>query len=876
MSILREILIWSQDLPAWQSDAIARLFVQEALSPEDLDDLFALLKAEHGIPDPKGRTAQRLRADQMPAGEKPDARVKLLAMKDLQYVNAIAEKQRLPFAPTGLSVIYGDNGSGKSGYSRVLKRACRARDQSEPIRPNVFLPPNKAKKAKAMFEVEVNGKVEYIAWEDGKPWADRLSSFAVFDSRCARSYLDKEGDFAYVPYGLDILEGLADACKKLKVMVETEYEQFAVDKTAFANFNGDTAVGKVVAELSHKTKRKQVIALATLSEDEIVKRNELEKNLRERNPREKATELRLRASRITKVAQNAVDKLRLVDDAVVVKLRRLVNANDTALHTAKLATQKFNEEANLLPGTGGQAWRELFEAAKRFAIEAYPEKTLPDLGFDAQCLLCQQRLGEEGAGRLRRFEEFIRQEAEKAVKNSKEYLSREYDAFAGQNISLGADDELYAELNALDEELALETRRFAEMLVSRHTSIKAAVNARAWDKVEDVAPSPAARLQALADKLNQESATLDKIADENKRVVVQTQFDELDARMRLATVKEAVLRAVGHLDRQEKLKKCQSAVKTNAISMKATELTQNVISKDLGDALNREFKSLGVENLQVCLKSGTDKGKTFYKLKLDLSQPETPSDIKTLSDILSEGEQRAIAVGSFLAEVNMGGSSTGVIFDDPVSSLDHKRRERVARRLAREAINRQVIILTHDLYFLNLLVDEAQESAVPVETQSITRRPEGSGVADPDLPFEGMNTKARVGHLRSRHQFIEKVYKSGDDLGHRKLTAEAYLQLRIAWERAIEEVLLRNVVLRFRKGIESQRLAGVSVEDEDYGTVDRWMSKCSNYAHDQALMGVVEVPDPDVLLSDIQALDDWRMQIERRGEQVQKKRRSGR
>ena len=178
-----------------------------------------------------------------------------------------------------------------------------------------------------------------------------------------------------------------------------------------------------------------------------------------------------------------------------------------------------------------------------------------------------------------------------------------------------------------------------------------------------------------------------------------------------------------------------------------------------------------------------------------------------------------------------------MIFDDPVSSLDHKRRERVARRLAQEASKRQVIILTHDLYFLNLLVDEAHKSGVPIETQSITRGPEGFGVSNPDLPFEGMNTKARVGYLRNRHQFIEKVYKSGDDLGHRKLTAEAYLQLRIAWERAIEEVLFRNVVLRFRKGIESQRLAGVSVEDEDYAVVDQWMTKCSNYSHDQALIG---------------------------------------
>ena len=868
MSILQEILKWSQNLPAWQSDAIARLFVQEALAAKDLEDLFALLKAEHGIPDPKGREANRLSADQIPAVPKPDIQVKLLAMRDLQHVNAIAANQRLPFGSTGLSVIYGDNGSGKSGYSRVLKRACRARDQSEPIHPNAFLPLNEADKAKAMFEVEVNGKRECIAWEDGKPGAALLSSFAVFDSRCARSYLDQEGDFAYVPYGLDIPEGLADVCKKLKGMIDTEYEQSAADRTAFADLAGDTAVGKLVAGLSHKTKPEQVSALATLRSDEVAKHNELSKSLKEGNPKEKAAQLRRQANRITKVAQNAVDKLAVVDDAVVAKLRKLVDANDTTSKAARLAAQQFKEKENLLPGTGGEAWRELFETARRFAIEAYPKKTFPDLGGDSQCLLCQQPLGEEGAGRLLRFEEFVQQEAEKAAKISKKDLSREYDIFAGQNVSLGADEELYAELEALNKELALDTRRFEAALASRHTAMKAVVKSREWDKVKDVPASSAARLQAVADQLNQQAETLDKMTDEKARAAVQTEFNELDARMRLATVKAAVLKAVEQLDRQEKLNKCQSAVKTTAISKKASELTEKVVSKDLEKAINREFKSLGAENLRVCLKSRTDKGKAFHKLKLDLPHAKTPSAI------LSEGEQRAIAIGSFLAEVNISGSSTGMIFDDPVSSLDHKRRERVARRLAQEASKRQVIILTHDLYFLNLLVDEAQKAGVPVETQSMTRRPEGPGVSDPDLPFEGMNTKARVGYLRNRHQFIEKAYKSGDDLDHRKLTAEAYLQLRIAWERAIEEVLLRNVVLRFRKGIESQRLAGVSVEDKDYTSVDRWMSKCSNYAHDQALMGGVEVPDPDELLSDINALDEWRKQINQRGEHIQKKRKS--
>ena len=45
-------------------------------------------------------------------------------------VNALAEDQTLKFAP-GLTIVYGDNGAGKTGYIRILKQACRARGQEE-------------------------------------------------------------------------------------------------------------------------------------------------------------------------------------------------------------------------------------------------------------------------------------------------------------------------------------------------------------------------------------------------------------------------------------------------------------------------------------------------------------------------------------------------------------------------------------------------------------------------------------------------------------------------------------------------------------------------------------------------------------------------
>src|SRR3569833_368702 len=168
MSILQEILGWTKGLPTWQSDAVARLLAKPALTADDLSDLYALLKLAHGIPDPEERKPKPLTADQIPAPVKVSTHVELRAIKNMRHVNAIAENQHLAFGTAGLTVIYGDNGSGKSSYSRVLKRACRARDRMEAIHPNANLPASKVAAAEAAFEIVVNGVTQDVHWINGK------------------------------------------------------------------------------------------------------------------------------------------------------------------------------------------------------------------------------------------------------------------------------------------------------------------------------------------------------------------------------------------------------------------------------------------------------------------------------------------------------------------------------------------------------------------------------------------------------------------------------------------------------------------------------------------------------------------------------------
>jgi energy-coupling factor transporter ATP-binding protein EcfA2 len=867
MTLLQEILNWSNGLPPWQSDAVARLLLRGSLSSEDEADLFALLKLSQGIPDPGGRIPKPLTEAQIPHPAEGSTEIKLLAIKNMINVNAIASNQRLSFIPVGLTVIYGDNGSGKSGYSRVLKRACRARDQREVIHPDVRIPTAPSSAAVAVFEISIDNDVQEIQWSDELESPPELSSLAVFDSRCARSYLESEDDYSYVPYGLEIFEGLAQLCKRLKQRVESEINASSPDLSVFNPLCGETEVGRLINNLSAETSRDSIQALASLTSEEVANHSALQISLNEKDPKEKANQLRNLAKRLDTVARRIVEKAQSVDQEVVTKFQALSQEYRISKAAAELAAEQFRNGERLLPETGGEVWRELFEAARKFAAVAHPGKLYPNLGADSPCPLCQQPLA-EGASRLIRFEEFIQEDTEKTAQTRRQALYTQYKPFVEINFDLNVDEVTSAEITGLDPQLIDDIKAFERLLHGRQQMIKDAVIKHEWDGVEQQLMNPSDRLFAYVAKLNIDADNLEHASDEKLRVELQAKYADLDSRVRLRQVKDSVIKAVDLLDHQARLKKCIGSTRTNSISLKASELVEKVVSKELADSLNSEFEVLGVKQLRVSLQSRSDKGKTLHKLKLELPQSRNPSEI------LSEGEQRSVAIASFLAETKVSGGKSGIIFDDPVSSLDHRRRERVARRLALEAAHRQVIVFTHDVYFLCLLDEEARSAGINIYTQSLSRRSVGYGVTNPDLPFEAKTTTKRIGELINHHQLIEKLCRDGEEDEHRKQTIDAYFRLRITWERAVEEWLFGGVVLRFRKGIETNRLRSVVVEDSDYEQVYAGMTKCSNYAHDKAMNGGIAIPAPEELYSDIQALDSWLKKLEKRCKEVQKRRKT--
>ena len=108
---LADILTWSMGCRMWQRDALWRLCIKSTLDDNDLDELTALCKQN-------GRGSIVLAPEHIPLPQAAMTAVNLRAIQIVENINALKPGERLTFDRVGMTVVYGDNGSGESGYSR--------------------------------------------------------------------------------------------------------------------------------------------------------------------------------------------------------------------------------------------------------------------------------------------------------------------------------------------------------------------------------------------------------------------------------------------------------------------------------------------------------------------------------------------------------------------------------------------------------------------------------------------------------------------------------------------------------------------------------------------------------------------------------------
>lgn len=877
MPALESIIAWAEsDLLEWQSDAVRRLLVQNTLTDDDSQNVLLMLKALYGLLQ-DGTTApkpQPLQKGMVSGAPKSKVNVVLKAVMDLRSINIIPNGSALPFGHQGLTAIYGENASGKSGYARVLKRACRARDTQERILPNVYST-EASTPAKATFKLSVNsGPDQEIEWEDGKASDEILTNITVFDSKCARVIVDEKNEATYLPYGAHVFEGLVNLLNWIRQQLVTEKPR--PEPLQWSEITSITKPGIFLAGITHKTKEKEVEDAASWTDEDTEKLEKLTKQLAEMeaiDPLKKAAISRSFKERVTNLKTSVKRKTSGLSDERLEKVKAIVDTLAEAEKAVELASQTTLQDEPL-PGAGESAWQILYNAAKDYSTkDAYPGDEFPVVGDHSRCVFCMQSLNEDAKQRLLRFKVFMEQAAKKKHEEAKKDLDTAIKSIEALKDQAATDQHgnTIGELKQQDETVVVAVESYLSAMNSRFKYIERLTSGKETGDLPSLPTNPVNALTQIIDALEQEAVAFEKAIDPTERDKLKKEKAEFLAQRCFTENSAKIIANLIDLKTAHKYDQAIASTDTAAITRKGKNIVSEALTPQLKNAIQTELEQLGADHLPLNLKPSGSRGETLHQLELKGAKPGRKV---SLTDVLSEGEQRVVALAGFFAEVSLGQHSCPIVLDDPVSSLDHRYRARIAARLVLESQKRQVLIFTHDIAFLLDLQDKAGElEGIHFTPQTVLQQNEAAGVPNEGLPWHAMSVKSRLEHLRNTLNDIKSLHAK-DQVKYDKEAAFLYALLRETWEAVIEEVVFNKTLVRHGNEVQTLRLKQVGVTTEQYKTIDINMSKCSILmaGHDKSNKLDVHRPAPIEILADIDSLNSFVKECKKAGEALRKER----
>ncbi|MFN4163106.1 MAG: AAA family ATPase [Ferrovibrio sp.] len=867
MSAHAQILTWSESQPLWRRDALRRLLTS-SFSSADENEILELLKADLKLSATE-LTAQPLRAEHLTQSEGTGGKTTLVSLGSVQNADQLAPNQRLLFAPTGLTLVYGDNGSGKSGYVRIMKKACRARGVEE-VRGNVFNAALIKPPATAEIEIvsSVDGKSKTLTWNNKDAGPDELALVSVFDSKAASVYVDGDNQITYVPYNLDCFERLAKLCDQLKVKLTAEQTKLK-----------STAAIPVVVLAEGTSSRSFLDALESKSDSDLEKAAEWTETDTARlvelgklvsDPGKRAIALRQMHAQIKAVRELIEQAKNSLTEENIEALRKKKKLSEEAAAASQIAAKElFSSEP--LSGVGSSSWRLLYEAAREFsAQEAYTGKDYPVVDGSVHCVLCQQPLTAEGKDRLKKFDAYVKDVATKAADDATAAWKHAIDEFRSTTSKISKLPKPVSDaLKSEDESFCDSLEKFLTESIEFREKVESQVIGDNEGKIETFPIAPTQSIDAFLTSIEGQTNEAELAAKDDAAAKLRQELANLQARYQLHQHKEQVKARLSDLRTIKKLGDAIKACSTTGISQKGSELIKEHVTTEFDKALLKERKALGIESIPLRLASSAPKGTAKHQLKLDNT---TFSGNTSL--ILSEGEHRAVALASFLAELTVTPGNSPVIIDDPVSSLDHKRRKRVVNRIVEEAKKRQVIVFTHDLLFYTDAAVVAAEKQVPMKRIAVRRGPNGFGTVNPDGdPWQAKTLDRRKHWLTQQLKEITTLHDNGDMENYEKEAGYFYLRLRETWERLIEEKLFADVVVRYRRSVQTLKLVGAVLDDDLVMRVYHSMTAISEHAaHDDPAAAGASLPDPDQAKRHLEDIVDCISAVEAASKEAGKRR----
>lgn len=843
---MNELVAWFQGRPKWLQDAARLLLANSHLSEDDIANLKTKCVLEAA-----GK-------DMAEVGPFPtDAFIaesvtplRLCSIGNLNGINALSPRKPLNLGPDNLVVIYGENGSGKSSYVRLLKHVCGARNLGR-LHPNVYSsnePPQTAMIAYRVGEKEIQS-----SWDISDGVHADLRHIDIFDTECGRMYLENESEVTYEPPVLLFFSDLASICEQVTRLLDDQMDRLVSVLPNIPVEFSETVSGKWYRSLNVSTLPEQASSTSGWNQEDDNALSALEMRLAEKAPGERAKELRTKKKHVVELHEEIESLIQQLSEENCRHILQLKKQKTITQQAAQIvASAAFT--GSPLDGIGSDIWKQMWECARQYSqAHAYPENSFPNLASDAKCVLCQQHLSDDAKKRITSFEDFVKGQAEIDASDAEKAFN---DAISGIG-EIPSDQQVKIKYDAGGIAYEGDLPQIAEsiqLLRDRKTMLLQAESIDNLPTIPDLS-TWLIQIKRISQEYSEAAIKCENDALSDSLSQLKNELVERKARKWISGQMDAIKAEIKRLQTIEQLVAAKRLADTRGLSRKKGELSESLITEAFVQRFRTELHDLGASRIKVRLsKKRVDRGRVLHELRLEQAQTGVPREV------LSEGEHRIVSLAAFLADVTGKLHPAPFVFDDPISSLDQSFEEAVVQRLVRLSADRQVIVFTHRISLLVLLQDYGKKEERDPKVTCVRSEVWGTGEpGDTPLfakkPDKALNTLLNESLAKARNVLHEEGQSS-----YSLLAKAICSDFRIVLERMIEADLLADVVQRFRRAITTQgkleKLPRITPEDCKF--FDEMMTKYSRYEHSQPNEAPVALPDPQELKKDMETLRDWR------------------
>lgn len=719
----------------------------------------------------------------------------------------------------GLTILYGENGTGKTGYSRIFKTLANSRT-ADTILGNIDVDTPEAQSAELVFKLGEDAQT--LTWT-GERGVSPFTRMSIFDSPSVRTHVDEDLDYVYTPASLALFSDVTTAIQAVAARIDAAISELGSSGSGLlSRFQRGSTIYPLIEILGASTDLADLRAKAKSGDDAEQQLDALSQGV-----------AALRANTMGAQITGLKSEQRVLSEAVTTAEALLSfdqdEYNEALAARAQLTTdyETFRRElfaAADLPADPDDTWNDFIEAG-----EMYRQHLVEVEAHDVdRCLYCRQPLLDPARDLLTRYSTYLEDKISSDIRTTDTTLG----GYKQQAAALQG-DEMGSLIRQCKDADPSERPTYLALVDTIEGTRSAAAGAVAAGQpvsitVADLIAKPRAGADTALTAVDNRISELERQRKGRTEALVEKQAELLE-------LKDAVELGKSWWLIETQVKSAKEADRLKTLKRPLTGLCRSVtaLAKTASDQLiNRSFDALFLEECEALLAP---------PLKVQFVGREGKSQRRKVlsgkykpSKVLSEGEQKVLALADFLAEARLAGITAPVIFDDPVSSLDHRRVKQVAQRIARLADDNQVIVFTHDILFATTLLAPFEKSKRCAYFQITDEGGKGKVSRATGPRIDSLNAiKARINNTI-------QAAKKQDGEARDALVHAGYNHLRAWCEVFTEDELLKGVTRRYQANVQMTTLGNINIDQlgEIIPKVSEVFEEACRYidGHSQALI----------------------------------------